>query len=63
MREVVLVDGMRTAFGKRGGSLKTFNGTDLAVLVAKALLNKTQLRDILEPHHKQNCRPAPGENP
>jgi acetyl-CoA C-acetyltransferase len=43
MREVVLVDGMRTAFGKRGGSLKTFNGTDLAVLVAKALLNKTQL--------------------
>ena len=43
MREVVLVDGMRTAFGKRGGSLKTFFGSDLAVLVAKGLLEKTQL--------------------
>lgn len=43
MREVVLVDGMRTAFGKRGGSLKSFSGSDLAVLVAKGLLNKTQL--------------------
>ena len=43
MREVVLVDGMRTAFGKRGGSLKTFYGSELAVLVAKGLLEKTQL--------------------
>ena len=43
MREVVLVDGMRTAFGKRGGSLKEFSGTQLAVLVAKGLLEKTQL--------------------
>ena len=43
MREVVLVDGMRTAFGKRGGSLKDFNGSDLAVLVAKGLLEKYQL--------------------
>lgn len=43
MREVVLVDGMRTAFGKRGGSLKGFNGSDLAVMVARGLLEKTQL--------------------
>ena len=43
MREVVLVDGMRTAFGKRGGSLKDFDGSQLAVLVAKGLLAKTQL--------------------
>ena len=43
MREVVLVDGMRTAFGKRGGSLKEFSGSQLAVLVAKGLLKKTQL--------------------
>ena len=43
MREVVLVDGMRTAFGKRGGSLKTFAGSQLAVKVAKGLLEKAQL--------------------
>lgn len=43
MREVVLVDGMRTAFGKRGGSLKGFSGSQLAILVAKGLLEKTQL--------------------
>ena len=43
MRDVVLVDGMRTAFGKRGGSLKEFSGTQLAILVAKGLLEKTQL--------------------
>ena len=46
MREVVLVDGMRTAFGKRGGSLKGFNGSQLAVLVAKGLLNKTKLLEL-----------------
>ena len=43
MREVVLVDGMRTAFGKQGGSLKDFHGSQLAVLVAQGLLKKTQL--------------------
>ena len=46
MREVVLVDGMRTAFGKRGGSLKGFNGSQLAVLVAKGLLEKTRLLEL-----------------
>ena len=43
MREVVLVDGMRTAFGKRGGSLKDFNPSQLGIMVAKGLLEKTQL--------------------
>ena len=42
-REVVFVDGMRTAFGRQGGSLKDFSGTQLATIVAKALLEKTQL--------------------
>ena len=46
MREVVFVDGMRTAFGKRGGSLKGFNGSQLAVLVAKGLLEKTRLLEL-----------------
>ena len=42
-REVVIVDGMRTAFGRQGGSLKDFSGSQLAVMVAKGLLEKTQL--------------------
>jgi len=42
-REVVIVDGCRTAFGKRGGSLKTFAGTELGGLCVKALLERTQI--------------------
>ena len=41
MREVVFVDGMRTAFGKMGGSLKTLASTQLAAKVVSALVNKT----------------------
>ena len=41
MREVVFVDGMRTPFGKMGGSVKTFASADLAVVAVKALLKKT----------------------
>jgi len=46
MREVVLVDGMRTAFGKRGGSLKDFNPSQLGILVAKALMEKNRLPEL-----------------
>jgi len=42
-REVVFVDGMRTAFGRQGGSLKDLSGAQSAVIAAKALLEKTQL--------------------
>ena len=41
MREVVFVDGMRTPFGKMGGSLKTIPATDLAAMTVKALVAKT----------------------
>jgi len=41
MREVVFVDGMRTPFGKMGGSLKTFASSQLASEVVKALVAKT----------------------
>ncbi|MBR5470913.1 MAG: thiolase family protein [Oscillibacter sp.] len=41
MREVVFVDGARTAFGRRGGSLKTFLPVDLGGLTIKGLLEKT----------------------
>ena len=42
-REVVIVDGCRTAFGKRGGSLKTFAATELGGICVKALLERTQI--------------------
>ena len=41
MREVVFVDGMRTPFGKQGGTLKDISGSDLAALTVKALIAKT----------------------
>ncbi len=43
MREVVFVDGMRTPFGKMGGTLKDISGSKLAALTVKALLDKTQI--------------------
>ena len=42
-REVVFVDGMRTPFGRMGGTLKDIFATDLAVIAVKALLEKTQI--------------------
>ena len=41
MREVVFVDGMRTPFGKQGGTIKTFSSADLAAMTVKALVAKT----------------------
>ena len=43
MREVVFVDGMRTPFGKMGGTLKDINGSNLAAMTVKALIAKTQI--------------------
>ena len=41
MRNVVLVDGVRTAFGKIGGTIKDFSMTDLATIALDGLLDKT----------------------
>ena len=41
MREVVFVDGMRTPFGKQGGTLRDIPGSDLAAMTVKALVAKT----------------------
>jgi len=43
MREVVFVDGMRTPFGKMGGTLKEIPGSKLAAMTVKALVAKTQI--------------------
>lgn len=42
-REVVIVDGCRTAFGKKGGGLKGFAASELGGLCVKALLERTQI--------------------
>lgn len=42
-REVVFVDGVRTAFGKIGGSLKNFTAEELAGIGLKGLVEKTKI--------------------
>ena len=42
-REVVFVGGMRTAFGRMGGTLKDIYATDLAAATVKALVEKYQV--------------------
>jgi len=45
MREVVLVDAARSAFGKRGGIFKNIDALDLGAHVLNGLLEKTGLLD------------------
>jgi len=42
-RDVVIIEGVRTAIGKFNGSLKDFNTADLGSIVIRELLNKTSL--------------------
>ncbi|KAF0154367.1 MAG: acetyl-CoA acetyltransferase [Syntrophaceae bacterium] len=42
-REVVFVDGVRTAFGKIGGSLKDYTAEELAGIGLKGLIEKTRI--------------------
>lgn len=42
-REVVFVDGVRTAFGRRGGSLRDFYPTELSAIAVRGLLEKTKI--------------------
>ena len=43
MRNVVLVDGVRTAFGKVGGSIRQYPTSDLLSIAINGLLDKTQV--------------------
>ncbi len=45
MREVVFVDFARTAFTNRGGSLRSFSGTEIAIECLKGLLKKSALQE------------------
>ena len=43
MKEVVIVDGMRTAFGRMGGSMKDITPAELAGMTIKGLCDKTEI--------------------
>ena len=43
MREVVFVEGVRTAFGRLGGSLKDYTAEELASIGLKGLVEKTKI--------------------
>ena len=45
MRNVVIVDGTRTAFGRMGGTLRQFYMSELATFAIKGLLDKTQIHE------------------
>ena len=47
MKEVVIVDGVRTAIGAFGGSLKTVPVVELGTIVMRALLQKAGFRPIV----------------
>ncbi len=66
MREVVFVEGMRTAFGKLGGSMKDYTAEELAGLGLKALVEKTKIceRDRVDNVYMGMAfRPAQAINP
>ena len=44
-REVVIVEAMRTAFGRMGGSLKDFTAEELGGLALKGLVEKTKITE------------------
>ncbi|MBT8341423.1 MAG: acetyl-CoA C-acetyltransferase, partial [Desulfatitalea sp.] len=41
MKEVVIIDGVRTAIGRMGGALSAFRPEELAAFALKGLLDKT----------------------
>ena len=43
MKKIVIVDGVRTPFGRLGGGLKQFHTADLGAMAIEALMKKTQL--------------------
>ncbi|MBR4864923.1 MAG: thiolase family protein [Oscillospiraceae bacterium] len=43
MKNIVIVDGVRTPFGRLGGGLKQFHTADLAAIATKKLIERTQI--------------------
>ena len=57
MKEVVIINGSRTAVGEFGGSLKGVNAVDLGSLVIKEALKRSGLRPSIDEFSK-SCRPT-----
>ena len=45
MRKVVVVDGLRTAFGRMGGGLKTYYTSELLGMAIRGLVEKTGIQE------------------
>ena len=45
MRKVIIVDGLRTAFGRMGGGLKTYYTSELLGMTIKGLVEKTGIQE------------------
>src|SRR4030081_3522456 len=43
VKEIVILDGARTAFGTYGGALRDISATDLGVIAAKGALEKSKV--------------------
>jgi acetyl-CoA acyltransferase 2 len=43
MRDIVIIDGARTAFGTYGGALRDTSATDLGIIAAKGALSKSKI--------------------
>ena len=43
MRNVVIIDGVRTGFGRMGGALRHLHVDELATIAIKGLLSKTDI--------------------
>lgn len=43
MKNIVIVDGVRTPFGRLGGGLRQFHAADLAAMTVKNLMERTQI--------------------
>lgn len=61
MREAVIVDVVRTPFGKRKGSLAAINPVDLATLPLKALVERTGIDPVLVDDVIMGCVTQTGE--
>ena len=47
LNNIVIVDGVRTAIGKFGGSLKNFSASPLGAIVVKNLIQSTNIEPLL----------------
>src|SRR5687768_12189792 len=62
MQEVVIVEALRTAIGKHGGTLSTVRADDLAAIPLKAIIERTNLDPSLVEEVYMGCANQSGED-